>query len=473
MRAGRILPVMESQQQRGSAFLLSAPLANLTRGERKFTLKMCSLDSDKSETGRRKESSRRRRPRPRASQSARSIHDVSVGDEFIGKVCDVGPADSTWLDIDVATSTGKAVRARLPHRKSSVAREVTDVVGGVIPVRVRKMNRYAGRIEVSRGVRQARLKKLPPKEWRKLESLAVGEKFTGEVVGTGAYGAVVDIDVFRTGKRGRVVPSLGLLPRKMFRQGWACDADLIVRDNVDRIIRIGDQVDVFVRTVNSQNAFLLLDSAHVSADALERERAEKTRTMRQRHRRRSLDTLVAGEARKGRVTNLAKFGVFVDIGVKKDGLIHYSDMGPRHRGDWKETVGVGMEVAVEILQVMDNRISLKLLSLEDEAEKEAASKASSPTARLEDLARAEALGLDVSGSGLMVTDGSQGSNSAEADKTRRGRQRRDDVVKLRADEQEEDDGDGDGDEDGNGDEDGDENEVEVFSDEYFEERYGY
>jgi uncharacterized protein len=58
------------------------------------------------------------------------------------------------------------------------------------------------------------------------------------------------------------------------------------------------------------------------------------------------------------------FGAFVDIGVKRNGLIHISQMGPGYVHDPHEKVAVGDVVEVEVLNVdIDRgRIGLALVS---------------------------------------------------------------------------------------------------------------
>ena len=67
---------------------------------------------------------------------------------------------------------------------------------------------------------------------------------------------------------------------------------------------------------------------------------------------------------QGKVTNLTKFGAFVDIGLKENGLIHKSQMADRFIADPAEVLHLEQEVAVKILEVDLERkriqLSLKL-----------------------------------------------------------------------------------------------------------------
>jgi uncharacterized protein len=66
---------------------------------------------------------------------------------------------------------------------------------------------------------------------------------------------------------------------------------------------------------------------------------------------------------KGTIRNVVDFGAFVDIGVKRNGLIHISQMGPGYVRDPHERVAVGDIVEVEVLNVdvQRGRIGLALI----------------------------------------------------------------------------------------------------------------
>lgn len=406
---------------------------------------------------------KKKRPSSRATSDARPISEVSVGDQFIGTVCEVGPADSSWIDIGVATLTGKAVGARLRFSPDGMDTDKTDVVGGIVPVYVHKLNRPAARIEVRRGTPPVPRDEQVPENARLLDSVCVAEELWGRVIALGPYGAVLDVNLFRQGKRGRTVPSPGLLPRKLFKEEWASDSDRLVRDDVERIVSVGDRLRVWVRVVRPQNGFLLLDSAPVDLDEVEEEKSKKKAAFNRKRRLPSPETLVVGERRLGRVREMVKFGLFVDIGVKTDGLIHYTEMGERHRRDWKETIGVGTEVVAEVLSVSGNRIGLRLLCLggeETEEEEAIVSRASSPVARLGDVAKAETLDFKSHSEKKLDDDHQDSLDVAAAPQPAVKTEGRNEADATSQEDVESDE------------EDGDE-EVEKFSDEYFEDKYGF
>lgn len=53
----------------------------------------------------------------------------------------------------------------------------------------------------------------------------------------------------------------------------------------------------------------------------------------------------------GIVTNLTKFGAFVDIGVKQDGLVHVSEIANRYISDPAEALQLNQKVQVKVMAV--------------------------------------------------------------------------------------------------------------------------
>jgi uncharacterized protein len=70
--------------------------------------------------------------------------------------------------------------------------------------------------------------------------------------------------------------------------------------------------------------------------------------------------LRAGMVLEGVVTNVTRFGAFVDIGVHQDGLIHISELDRRFVKDPSEVVAVGNIVRVKVLEVDTERRRIAL-----------------------------------------------------------------------------------------------------------------
>ena len=73
----------------------------------------------------------------------------------------------------------------------------------------------------------------------------------------------------------------------------------------------------------------------------------------------------AGMVLEGVVTNVTKFGAFVDIGVHQDGLVHISELSDRYIKDPSEAVKTGQIVKVKVLSVdlKAKRIGLSIKAL--------------------------------------------------------------------------------------------------------------
>lgn len=73
----------------------------------------------------------------------------------------------------------------------------------------------------------------------------------------------------------------------------------------------------------------------------------------------------------GMVTNLTRFGAFIDIGVKQDGLVHVSEVAHRYISDPGEVLKLGQKVQVKVLEVdvLRKRISLSIKQTEEAVER--------------------------------------------------------------------------------------------------------
>ena len=54
---------------------------------------------------------------------------------------------------------------------------------------------------------------------------------------------------------------------------------------------------------------------------------------------------------KGTVRNVVDFGVFVDIGVKQDGLVHISQLAPQRIAKVEDEVNIGDEIVVKVVEI--------------------------------------------------------------------------------------------------------------------------
>jgi uncharacterized protein len=64
-----------------------------------------------------------------------------------------------------------------------------------------------------------------------------------------------------------------------------------------------------------------------------------------------IEDVSVGMVVPGMVTNLTRFGAFVDIGVKQDGLVHVSEIAHRYISDPSEVLKLGQKLMVKVLEI--------------------------------------------------------------------------------------------------------------------------
>ncbi len=74
----------------------------------------------------------------------------------------------------------------------------------------------------------------------------------------------------------------------------------------------------------------------------------------------SMEDLKEGMVVPGIVTNITKFGAFVDIGIKQDGLVHISNMSRKYISDPSAVVKLHQQVMVKVLAVDIERKRIQL-----------------------------------------------------------------------------------------------------------------
>ncbi len=81
----------------------------------------------------------------------------------------------------------------------------------------------------------------------------------------------------------------------------------------------------------------------------------------------SMEDMKPGMELPGIVTNITKFGAFVDVGVKQDGLVHISQLADRYISDPNDVVKIHQHVKVRVLEVdvPRKRIQLSMKGVEN------------------------------------------------------------------------------------------------------------
>jgi uncharacterized protein len=95
---------------------------------------------------------------------------------------------------------------------------------------------------------------------------------------------------------------------------------------------------------------------------------------------REIGDLQPGMALEGVVTNVTKFGAFVDVGVHQDGLVHISELADRYVKEPSDVVKVGQLVKVHVLtaDAKTKRIALSMKTPGVKGAKPAAGAAKKP-----------------------------------------------------------------------------------------------
>jgi len=74
----------------------------------------------------------------------------------------------------------------------------------------------------------------------------------------------------------------------------------------------------------------------------------------------SLEDVVEGSIVPGIVTNITRFGAFVDIGVNQDGLVHISNLADKYVDDPSKVLKLHQHVMVKVLGVEIDRRRIQL-----------------------------------------------------------------------------------------------------------------
>jgi len=82
---------------------------------------------------------------------------------------------------------------------------------------------------------------------------------------------------------------------------------------------------------------------------------------------RTIEDLKEGMRIEGRVSNVANFGAFVDIGLKADGLVHISELSNKWVDDPRKVVQVGdiVKVMVKEIDLKRSRVGLSIKALQE------------------------------------------------------------------------------------------------------------
>ncbi len=161
-----------------------------------------------------------------------------------------------------------------------------------------------------------------------MDELETGMELQGTVKRIELFGAFVDIGVGHDG-----LLHISQLGRPNVR-------------NVEDVVKSGEQITVYVLKVERDTGRIALSLVKPPAMPW--------------------DDIKEGSTVTGTVVRLEKFGVFVDIGAERPGMIHVSELASGYVNSPSDVVKVGDEVKAQIIKVnrKKRRIDLSLKALE-------------------------------------------------------------------------------------------------------------
>jgi len=229
-------------------------------------------------------------------------------------------------------ATYGSLRIFIPASQASRERlELSTLVGRNIEVKIIELDFNNRKIVASRRVIEEEVYEKNKKAiWKTLKS---GEKKSGVVTNIVKYGAFVDIG----GVEG-LIHINDLAWERVY--------------NVEDVVKVGDNVEVFIGEVDTKKERLSLILKDVAKEPWELHG----------------DSLKEGEIFEGKVVRLTNFGAFVEILPGIEGLVHITEITDENIAKPSEVLKVGQKVKVKILNVDKNEKKLSL-TIKDAIEK--------------------------------------------------------------------------------------------------------
>ncbi len=147
----------------------------------------------------------------------------------------------------------------------------------------------------------------------KMDELKAGMAVKGVVKRLELYGAFVDIGVGQDG-----LLHISQLGQTKIR-------------NLEDVIKVGETIEVFILKIDREAGRVALTTMKPPELTWE--------------------DIQQGQTYQGKVIRMEKFGVFVDIGAERPGMIHVSELADGFVKDPSDIVSEGQEISVRVLKV--------------------------------------------------------------------------------------------------------------------------
>jgi len=202
--------------------------------------------------------------------------------------------------------------------EASKQADMARLIGTTLPLKVIEINRHRNRLILSE--RQAVQERRDVMKERLIEELKEGEVRKGRVSSICDFGAFVDIG----GADGLV---------HLSELSWSR-----VR-HPSEVLRVGQEVDVYVLGINSQEKKIALSIKRTQAEPWSRVAANYE----------------VGQLVRATVTQLANFGAFARIEDGIEGLIHVSELADERVTHPKQVVSEGQDLLLRIIRIDPQR----------------------------------------------------------------------------------------------------------------------
>ena len=252
----------------------------------------------------------------------------------------------------------KLITAYTPSLPPSHSLLMGDSIGDEVTVYVKRVQTASARLCV--GLRDPSVRQkaaAAANSARRLEDLSIGEAIEGSVVSVKPFGTFIDCRISRRARGGVRKMLDAFLPRDQM-------------DLSDAPLQLGQRLEVRVLNPSEARGRLLVTARALSTDQIERLLAERNEKSKRDRRRPGFASFEPGTEREGGVVKLEDFGVIVNVGARKPGLIHISQLrsaGPRGGGfvgHPSEVCDVGDRVVVKVLpRTSARRLSLRLVKV--------------------------------------------------------------------------------------------------------------